>query len=57
MLKQPERFKGFIPEGFKVYVGAVYSPTGWSRLQSFEEVRGLAGIPPDVAIDPTIDIQ
>ena len=57
MLKQPERFKGFIPEGFKVYVGAVYSPTGWIRLQSFEDVRNLAGIPFDVAIDPTIEIQ
>ncbi|WP_095158163.1 hypothetical protein [Pseudomonas sp. Irchel 3E13] len=55
MLSQPEKYAGHIPEHFHVYVGAAYDRTkGWVRLHDFAEIRALAGIPEDCAIDPTV---
>lgn len=55
MQSRPEKYGGYTPEHFSVYVGAVYGRTeGWVRLHDFDEIRALAGVPEHIAIDPTV---
>ncbi|RJX72649.1 hypothetical protein [Pseudomonas sp. LS-2] len=54
MRADPDRYGDYMPSGFNIYVGAVYGPEGWTPTQRFEEVRALAGVPLEVALDAAL---